>query len=562
MKTLDKRIVLVFPKENVIEENDVYHEKQKASNDNMNILYNNNFEAYREPLGLESIATAFREKEYKVKMFFCELENIEDSVIKRYVDKYCVRFIGISVLFDRHLEHALILAKKLKNDSTFILLGGPFVSFSAKSIMKKYGDQIDAIVLGEGEKTDVDLAECVYEETDFRDIKGICYRDKNGKVVQNDFERKLNLDQLGFPSRDFLDKAIELGYRPKVASIYTSRGCAQRCTFCTGNHFTKYNIGKVWNARSPKHIVDEIQMLVENYNITYIYICDDNFYGYGEEAYGRVIEICRLINERKLHLKFHYEMRVDFVTEKLLMELKSAGFLDILLGIEAGVQTMLDRWKKGVTVEQNRLAINLVRKCGLNLKVGFILYDGDTTFEELRENIRFIKDMELYKSNNILELLNPMQIFNGSQIMKEKYNGIQENELAEDISGFVKSISHFPYKIKDRRVELFWRLIVDKVNQLSLFCDGKVITMIYKNWGNKGKEVFSFVKAYKRFIRELPYIVIELLDYVLEQIEQRRYNNMEENVSEKYDEMIHRYFENGLLDTQTNLLQYLQGERS
>ncbi len=50
--------------------------------------------------------------------------------------------------------------------------------------------------------------------------------------------------------------------------------------------------------------------------------------------------------KEKLHLKFHYEMRVDFVTEKLLMELKSAGFLDILLGIEAGVQTMLDRWKK------------------------------------------------------------------------------------------------------------------------------------------------------------------------------------------------------------------------
>ena len=47
--------------------------------------------------------------------------------------------------------------------------------------MKKYGDQIDAIVLGEGGKTDVDLAECVYEETDFRDIKGICYRDKMGR---------------------------------------------------------------------------------------------------------------------------------------------------------------------------------------------------------------------------------------------------------------------------------------------------------------------------------------------------------------------------------------------
>ncbi len=100
------------------------------------------------------------------------------------------------------------------------------------------------------------------------------------------------------------------------------------------------------------------------------------------------------------------------------------------------------------------------------------------------------------------------------------------------------------------------------MNQLSLFCDGKVITMIYKNWGNKGKEVFSFVKSIQAIYKELPYIVIELLDYVLEQIEQRRYNNMEENVSEKYDEMIHRYFENGLLDTQTNLLQYLQGERS
>ncbi len=39
--------------------------------------------------------------------------------------------------------------------------------------------------------------------------------------------------------------------------------------------------------------------------------------------------------------------------------------------------------------------------------------------------------------------------------MKEKYNGIQENELAEDISGFVKEYFAFPYKIKDRRVELF-----------------------------------------------------------------------------------------------------------
>lgn len=551
-----KEIVLILPRENIIAEEDVFREKHKVNLNSMKILRNKNFEVFREPLGLESIAANFRKKGYHVKLFFCDMEDTQDEDIIEYVVMFQVRFIGLSVLFDRHLEHALVLGKKLKRNNNYIFLGGPFASFAARNILDYSSGWLDGICIGEGEIVDVNIADAIYGGRSFKNIKGLFFIDKNGNFVCNQREKKCDLNQIERPDRDFIERAFELGYPLRVASIYTSRGCAQQCTFCTGSSFQRFSEGKLWSCRRAKQVVDEVEILIRKYGIKYFYICDDNFYGYGYEAQKRVLDILSLIEERGIKAKFHFEMRVDCVTEDIMLKLKQAGFTDVLLGIEAGVQSMLDRWKKGITVQHNIDAINTVRRCGLDLKPGFILFDGETSFEELCENIDFIKTMKLYEGNHILDLINPLQIFNGSPIYKSIYPAGYMIDKKKDLSEkeFVRSISHFPYKINDYRVQLFWKVIKREIDEISEFISGDIIAQIYSDWNYYDKGVISsFLKKYSRLQNDAALIILDLCDYIIDRIINDDTENLENVTYQRYDFWIRQYYSEGLANAVIDL---------
>jgi radical SAM superfamily enzyme YgiQ (UPF0313 family) len=72
-----------------------------------------------------------------------------------------------------------------------------------------------------------------------------------------------------------------------------------------------------------------------------------------------------------------------------------AGLDAVFIGLESGCQSQLDRFTKGTTVEQNRKAIEIVRELGLKMDVGFIMFDPYVTVEELEQNMRFIRELEL-----------------------------------------------------------------------------------------------------------------------------------------------------------------------
>lgn len=542
MKNGKNEIILIFPRENVIAEEDVYHEKQTVKKENMNIIRNDNFEVFREPLGVESIAASFRKNGYEVKLFFCDLEELSDEEIVKYTDENDIKFIGISVLFDRHLEHALVLGKKIKRDSNYVIFGGPFVSFAAFEVLTYCSEWLDGIVVGEGESADVKIANAIYEGKDIHDIDGLYYINKNGEFVRNPHEKKTELDLLDRPDRDFIRRAIELGYKPHMASIYTSRGCAQRCTFCTGTAFQYFSEGKLWRYRTAPVVVDEIEKLIEEFNIRYFYICDDNFYGYGDAGEQRVLDILRLIKERNIKAKFHFEMRVDRMSEEIMLKFKEAGFVDVLLGIEAGVQSMLDRWKKGITVQQNLDAINMVRKCGLNLKPGFILFDGDTSLEELHENVNFIRNTRLYEGNSILDLFNPMQIFNGSEMKKVKIGPNVKVYTSLSEKAFTRSITHYKYDIIDSRVELFWNVMKVKIDDINRLFGGDFIAEIYANWnGEDRKKALFLVKNYRKLQKELPELVLDLCDFTFELIENGKTDNIDKLLDEKYKSLFAKF---------------------
>lgn len=370
---------------------------------------------------------------------------------------------------------------------------------------------------------------------------------KNKEVVVNPPMDKIDLDEIPFPARDYIIRAQELGNKIQVASIYTSRGCAGTCTYCTGNQFSKLCIGKRWRGRSPYNVVDEIEELINKYNISYFYICDDNFWGYGKYAKARIMKILELLKDRNIKAKFHFEMRVDFIDEEFVKSLKECGFVDIFLGIESGVQSMLDRWKKGTTVEDNIRAIDLVRKYKLNLKVGYILFDEYTTFEELQENLDFIIKMKLNSKNQIMELFNPMQIFVGSELANSKcslesINGTGSENIMNKFT--------YSYELRDKQVYLFWESVKDIIDKLNFYFNYFAVPYIYKDRKKVNKkECIAYLKKLKEMQNSLPDIVMRIcykaIDLIKEGVEK---DEIKQKINEYYKSIETSYFMYGLVE--------------
>ncbi|MGN0193928.1 MAG: B12-binding domain-containing radical SAM protein, partial [Pseudoramibacter sp.] len=71
--------------------------------------------------------------------------------------------------------------------------------------------------------------------------------------------------------------------------------------------------------------------------------------------------------------------------------LVDAGMTDILVGLESGRQDVLDRLGKHTTVAQNEKALKILRAHSIEPNVGFIMFEPDSTFDDLRENFAFLK---------------------------------------------------------------------------------------------------------------------------------------------------------------------------
>jgi len=199
-----------------------------------------------------------------------------------------------------------------------------------------------------------------------------------------------DLDAIPFPARHIVKsesyrEAVFAGRR--CATIVSSRGCPYRCVFCL---WPRTMYGRRSRARSPENVVDEIEHVVNEYDIDEIYFDDDTF----NLNKSRVMKICEGIMKRYIDVKWMSQCRVDKVDLELLKEMKKAGCHYIKYGVESGSQGMLDAMKKGITLEDARTAFRLTRKAGIKTQAFFLFGLPWGTHETIRETIEFAKELE------------------------------------------------------------------------------------------------------------------------------------------------------------------------
>lgn len=279
--------------------------------------------------------------------------------------------------------------------NAIVMLVGTHVSVRAEETLNN-SENIDAVARKEYDLIVEGIAKALKNNENWTSIKGITYRDSNGKIVSNeDMPYITDMDSIPFAS-EFIKGHLDVkDYFQPVATypeiqIFTGRGCPFYCNFCL---YPQTMHGHQYRYRSPENIVAEFEYIVDNFpEVKEIVIEDDTFTADME----RVRKFCTLIREKHLNKKIRWmcnsRVTLDYET---MVEMKKAGCRLLLPGFESGSQQILNNIKKGTKVEQFKPFVDNARKAGMQVHGCFIVGNKGETRETMNETLKAALTLKL-----------------------------------------------------------------------------------------------------------------------------------------------------------------------
>ena len=336
--------------------------------------------------------------------------------IKKELLAFKPDIVGISQwTHNRHssLELARMCRTLLPNST--IVMGGGHATFCYEDILIE-GSPVDAVVLGEGESTLLELVAHVSSGTSWQNIAGVAFR-SSGVVVVTTPRRNLDdLDCLPLPAR-YLDRSVGLDPELQSEFIVTTRGCPSSCYFCSSPDFW----GKRVRFRSPAAIVEEILYIRQKYGLIYFSIRDDTF----TADRRRVLEFCSQLQQQEANILWNCQSRVTAIDEELLIAMKRAGCECIQLGIESGSPRILQQLGKKIAPTQIESACALIRDIGINLSVYLISDVPGETSDDVRQTLELVR--QIHPDDGYVS---PLAYYPGTQLYK---NAVESGNITPDI---------------------------------------------------------------------------------------------------------------------------------
>ena len=341
-------------------------------------------------LGMGYLGAVLEDHGYSAQLL--EFRTGHDAIID-VVTRARPLVVGFSLIFQFFLPEYAALAQALRDagvDAHFTI-GGHYPSLCHTDVLSEM-PQLDSVARFEGEMTLLDLVTCLRRGMDWHQVPGLAWLD--GDEVKEAEPRPLveDLDTLPFPVRSGEPEHV-LGW--KTLPVLASRGCARRCSFCSIQTFYRAAPGKVVRVRQPENVVREMCELADERGISIFLFQDDDFplfARYRREWAPRLVEELhsRGMAERAI---WKISCRAEYVEPDLFRELQGAGLYMVYMGLESGSEEGLSALRKGISVETNRHAIEVLKELDLQFQYGFMLFDPSSTFESVRVNIEFLRSI-------------------------------------------------------------------------------------------------------------------------------------------------------------------------
>jgi len=173
-------------------------------------------------------------------------------------------------------------------------------------------------------------------------------------------------------------------------TVLSNRGCRGQCTFCSVRNFN----GKGVRHRSVSSVVDELEMLRQEYDIDHImWLDDDLFYNH-----GRTMQLFDEMIRRDVGLTWDCSNGIlaASCTDELMRGAAESGCIGVNIGMESGNPDILRAVKKPGTVKNFLEAGRVLRNIEqINARVFLMIGFPGETYSQIRDTIDVASRMGL-----------------------------------------------------------------------------------------------------------------------------------------------------------------------
>lgn len=340
------------------------------------------------PLSLLCLASPLLQAGFEVKL----VDNLispdyEQTILRETRDAAC---LGISVLTGPHIGAAVRVSrgvKKLRPDLP-VVFGGWHATLATEQTLRE--PFVDAIVRGQGEQTLLELAQRIANGQDWHDIRGLSFKDRDGRVIHGPERPVADVNDLPLPAYHLADPGIYAAASGVRQLAYTSSvGCPYQCNYCTDQVFYK----RRFNAYRVDRVVGDLADLVPLYNIEHVPFFDSNFL----VDRKRAVAIAKGIIESGIKFQWDFQTSTDFLalmSEEDVRLLAESGVGHIGFGTESASQEVLTLMNKRFQhVEQMVETARKTNLAGIHVVFNIILgYPGETE-EQRQQTFRIMSDI-------------------------------------------------------------------------------------------------------------------------------------------------------------------------
>lgn len=381
------------------------------------------------PLGLAYIASACRNAGHEVKIYNQDIYHWPDSHLTEFLDKEHFDVVGIGIVGGyRQYRKLLNISQAIDKSKNrpFFVIGGHGPSPEPEYFLRK--TKADAVVVGEGEITIVELLKVLEEKTEFSKVDGIAFLKDNNFIQTPRRALIKDINTITFPAWDLfpmehyaLMRIAHIKNNERYMQILSGRGCTFKCNFC-------YRMDEGYRPRALESIIEEIRVLQKKYSVSYIQFQDELFMS----SRKRTIELCESFIRAGLKFRWFCNGRLNFAKPDVLKLMKEAGCVFINYGIESLDEKALRVMNKALTVKQITEGIENTLACGISPGFNIIFGNIGETIESLKLGVDFLLK---YDDHAQLRTIRPVTPYPGSPL----YYYAIENGLLKNCADFYEN---------------------------------------------------------------------------------------------------------------------------
>lgn len=371
--------------------------------------------------------------------------------------------IGLGIQFQHRAHEFLSLAASLRVGGFrgHITAGGQYPTLAwRESLDARHG--LDSVVLHDGEETLVALLAALREGAPLDGVAGLALRGREG-VPYRTAGRRLrdDLDALPF-ARRYRAHTKHMGI--PFIPIMGSRGCWGACSYCAITSFYRdaraHGGGRTVRMRSPDNVAREMAVLWHGAGGDAIFCFhDDNFLlPRPEHTLERVRALRAALDGYGVgRAAIIGKCRPETVTPALARELRALGVIRLYVGVENASEHGALDLRRGTQWRAVNEALDACRDAGVFVCYNLLVFEPDSTLDDVRANIAFIRAHADHPVNFC---------------RAEPYHG---TPLHQDLAARARlSGSHlgWDYRIEDPRVELLFRVVAAAFRQRNFDPEG------------------------------------------------------------------------------------------